>query len=200
MVKRYGPAVLVVLVLVGASRLLPASSLPGGEIDLERDSERIGWTSAVESDEIARDIFDRVNDERSARGIAPLRWHDGLADRAQHWSETMIAATYEHSTAEFRAHPDFAGTGENIFMGPLDATEAHVGWMHSDGHRDNLLSPDFSAVGIGVVCRNDGRMWATQIFGMPHGAVPRQERTDPKPIVRDDPGPACPDHSNWTLR
>lgn len=106
----------------------------------------------------------------------------------------MIATGYRHSTPEFRAHPDFLGTGENISMGPVDAREAHVGWMRSDGHRDNLLTPGYRAVGIGIVCRNDGHMWATQIFGLPPGSMadPPGAPTPVDPIVRDDRGPACP--------
>lgn len=70
---------------------------------------------------------------------------------------------YGHSPPEFRALPEFVGTGENILMGYRGAQDAHVGWMRSDGHRTNILNVDYDAVGIGVVCRNDGSMWATQI-------------------------------------
>ena len=101
----------------------------------------------------------------------------------------MLASGYRHSTAEFRAHPDFAGTGENISMGPTNATEAHVGWMESDGHRANILHPGFTEVGIGVVCRNDGRIWATQIFGVRHGVQVSDQPLPPvDPIVRSDRG------------
>jgi hypothetical protein len=159
---------------------------------VEEASERIGWTPAEASDDIAWDIFLRVNDERATRGLPALVWHDGLADRARRWSEEMIRTGYRHSDPEFRDHPDFAATSENIYMSPRDAQEAHVGWMRSDGHRDNLLQPGLQAAGIGVVCRNDGTMWATQIFGVPQGTLWHDASTPVEPIVRDDPGPACP--------
>jgi len=161
---------------------------------LEQDSERIGWGAASEGSDIARDIYERVNDERIERGLSPLAWHPGLADIARRWSEEMLSSGYRHSTAEFRAHPDFAGSGENIFMGPTDATEAHVGWMESDGHRANILHPDFTDIGIGIVCRNDGRIWATQVFGVRHGVQMSEPPLPPvEPIVRDDRGgTTCP--------
>jgi hypothetical protein len=186
------PLLVLMGLLVGfqlVQRLLPLDA----ERVLEAGSERIGWADPLEADELARDIHARVNDERVERGLPPLVWHEGLAQLARAWSEEMIRSGYRHSTSEFRAHPDFVGTGENIFMGPQSVHEAHVGWMLSDGHRENILSPQYSAVGIGIVCRNDGHMWATQIFGAPTGAAPPAVATpEVEPIVRRDPGPSCP--------
>ena len=54
----------------------------------------------MDADVVARDVYVRVNDERRARGLLPLEWHEGLADIARRWSEEMIATTYEHSTPE----------------------------------------------------------------------------------------------------
>jgi hypothetical protein len=159
---------------------------------IEGSSERIGWTPAEASHDLAWDIFLRVNDERATRGLPALVWHEGLADRARRWSEEMIRTGYRHSDPAFRVHPDFVGTGENIAMGPADASVMHVGWMRSDGHRANILRPGYTAMGIGVVCRNDGTMWATQIFGVPQGSFDDDTPTPVEPIVRDDPGPACP--------
>lgn len=194
MLKRYVPMVAIGLLLLGGGLdLLDAKLTVPMPVDLEADSERIGWTPAVESDAIARDIYVRVNDERGARGLAPLTWDEGLAELARRWSETMIADTYEHSPADFRAHPSYAGTGENIAMGYLGASDLHVGWMTSAGHRDNILYPGYTAVGVGIVCRNDGHAWATQIFGVPNGTYPDPPRpTSEEPITRHDHGPICP--------
>ncbi len=168
--------------------------LPTSPSAIERDSGRIGWSDPIEADAVARDVYIRVNDERRSRGLPPLDWHEGLADIARRWSEQMIATTYEHSSPEFRAHPDFVGSGENISMGPTSSDELHVGWMRSDGHRENILSPDYSAMGVGIVCRNDGAMWATQIFGVAPGTTPSQARieTRAEPIERSDAGVSCP--------
>ena len=191
------------LVLGGLLLAFPAVSwlVPSSPSSLERDSDRLGWSDAIEADAVARDVYLRVNDERRARGLPPLEWHEGLADIARGWSEEMIATSYRHSTAEFRAHPDFSGTGENIAMGQSSSDGLHVGWMRSDGHRENILNPDFATIGVGVVtigvgvvCRNDGAMWATQIFGFPQGAMPSQGRvaTPVEPIERTDRGISCP--------
>jgi uncharacterized protein YkwD len=185
---------LVVATLVFAQLVTTglAVATPPVAVGLEEGSEEIGWRPATETDDLARDIFDRVNEERAARQLHRLRWDEGLADLARRWSEEMIATGYRHSEPEFRRHPAFAGTGENIYMGPRDTGEGHVGWMESAGHRDNLLLPQFTAIGIGVVCRNDGHMWATQILGFPHGATPTPWSWPEEPIVRRDEGLPCP--------
>jgi hypothetical protein len=158
------------------------------------ESQRIGWDEAVDFDDIARDIYERVNDERLARGAPPLVWDDALAAMAQRWSEQMITIGYEHSSEEFRIHPRFAGTGENILKGYRSSDGAHVGWMRSPGHREIILNADFDAIGIGVVCRKDGRMWATQIFGVyaNRSSLRPPVPDGPDPIVRRDPGIECP--------
>ncbi|MEX1163202.1 MAG: CAP domain-containing protein [Nitriliruptor sp.] len=84
--------------------------------------------------------------------------------------------------------------------GYTDAAEVHVGWMRSAGHRDHILYPGFTAIGIGVVCRNDGRMWATQIFGIPRDSNPDPPTpTTEEPVTRQDSGPACLLVGRWRL-
>jgi len=161
--------------------------------ELESASEDVGWTPAIESHHLAEDIERRVNDERVARGLRPLVWHEGLAELARQWSEEMIATKYHHSPDSFRILPDLHGIAENILVGYIDTGAAHVGWMESDDHRRNILTPEHTAIGIGVVCRNDGRIWATQMFGMPLDVYPGGDPAPPaaEPIVRRDPGLSC---------
>jgi hypothetical protein len=186
--------VAVLVLVLGVLADVVPGLFPGAAAgDLDHGSERIGWGDPLEAEPIARDIHVRVNDERAARGLPPVVWHEGLAALARDWSEEMISTGYRHSPESWRIHPDFVGIGENIFMGPRDAAEAHVGWMESDGHRDNLLHAGYTAIGIGVVCRNDGHLWATQLLGVPAGvAAPPTSGTAVEPIVRRDDGPRCP--------
>lgn len=81
----------------------------------------------------------------------------------------LVEDAYAHSTAEFRSVAGYPATGENILMGYRGAKDAHVGGMKSDGHGANILNGGF--VAVGAVCRHDGHLWATQVFG----AVPPQE-------------------------
>jgi uncharacterized protein YkwD len=162
------------------------------------ESRRIGWHAAEQGEALARDVFHRVNDERMARGIRPLVWDEDLAHLARGWSTQMIQGSFEHSPESYRAHPRFPwGLGENIAMGQEHSQEVHVGWMQSDGHRYNILEPSYGAIGVGIVCRKDGRMWATQLFAPSpdprhRAAAPQHLNLEPEPLVRQDPGVRCP--------
>ncbi|MEX1162870.1 MAG: CAP domain-containing protein [Nitriliruptor sp.] len=173
-------------------RVAPAPVV--GSAPTAGESRAIGWAPPEAAGALAADLFQRVNDERAARGAPPLTWHAGLADIAERWSVEMISSgRFEHSPETFRTHPSFSATGENILMGHETAGEAHVGWMTSDGHREAILLSDFDAIGIGVVCRGDGRMWATQVFGIAARRTSPRSPVDTavEPIVRRDEGVTC---------
>ncbi|MCA1734131.1 MAG: CAP domain-containing protein, partial [Acidobacteria bacterium] len=45
---------------------------------------------------------------------------------------------------------DFREAGENLAAGFASAKLVVAAWMRSPGHRDNLLSPSFEAVGVAI--------------------------------------------------
>jgi uncharacterized protein YkwD len=152
--------------------------------------------------QIAQDILRRVNDERAARGLAPLAWDPTLAALASDWSVTM-ARTGNFNHRDLRSvagQPGFAGVyaglGENIAYttGNRSSGNLHQLWMRSAGHRANILQPGFDVVGIGVACV-DGTVWATENFGRTagSGAPPIAGGTPSlEPLVHGDQGgPAC---------
>lgn len=53
--------------------------------------------------------------------------------------------------------------GENIAEGFDTAQQALDGWMASEGHRENILDPEYTGMGIGTV-QQDGRRYWVQIF------------------------------------
>ncbi len=120
---------------------------------------------------MAQQLLERVNAERALRGLAPLRWDDGLAALAKNWSQTMA------STRNFAHRPKGATAGfavpkmccwENIYYiggTPMTTSRLHDGWMRSTGHRNNILSPEVTAFGAGLVCGPDGVSFATENFG-----------------------------------
>jgi uncharacterized protein YkwD len=121
---------------------------------------------------LTSDLFDRLNAERRARGLAALKWDGDLARLAADWSAHM-ASTGDFSHRDLGAAGGlpgmsrFSALGENIAWVegyPSMGNQLHVGWMKSEGHRANMLQRGFDAVGIAVVC-SGGRAWATQNFG-----------------------------------
>jgi uncharacterized protein YkwD len=139
----------------------------------------------------AADLLNRMNEERGARGLAPLAWNASLAGYAGNWSRNMGNGNNLHHSDIGSLLGPFDYVGENIATGSkgVSAGALHVAWMHSQEHRDNILSPGFQAVGIGVYCSPNGSIWATTEFGRPtsSGQPPAYNGgTSVNPVSRSD--------------
>jgi uncharacterized protein YkwD len=135
---------------------------------------------------ITKDLFGRVNTERAARGLPPLAWSADLARLAVDWSGHMASTgTFAHrDLGAAGSEPGisrFSALGENIAWVEgykNNAYQLHLGWMKSDGHRQNILQPGFDSIGIGVVC-SGGKVYATQNFGRALSSTPNLSSTTP---------------------
>ena len=141
---------------------------------------------------MAADLFDRLNDERAARHLAPLVWDPTLANYAASWSANMSANGFRHSAIGDLLGP-YNYVGENIAAGGGGTLvgSLHNAWMHSDGHRSNILAPGFTRVGVGAFCSSDGSLFLTEDFGHPSsaGAAQTSPATPPvDPVARPDSG------------
>ena len=58
----------------------------------------------------------------------------------------------------------FTQVGENIAFGRV-AQEIHTGWMHSPGHRANIMDVHFTALGVGVI-EDEGTLYAVEDFSV----------------------------------
>ncbi len=146
----------------------------------------------TKTDLMATDLFNRLNDERAARHLAPLAWDPSLSGYAAAWSANMASFGFRHSAIGNLLGP-YNYVGENIAAGSSGTLvgSLHNAWMHSDGHRANILAPGFTRVGVGVFCAADGSMFLTEDFGHPSSSGPAQgsSGTPPvDPVVRPDPG------------
>jgi len=107
----------------------------------------------------AEQLFALANQARAEQGAAPLKWDAALATAARQHCVRMVAEGQishryggEPSVTERagQAGAHFSLIEENVAIGP-DAGAIHNGWMHSPGHRANLLSPEVDRVGVAVV-------------------------------------------------
>ncbi len=112
-----------------------------------------------------------INQERASRGIAPVHLDAALTQAALEHARLM--ADRGEISHRFSDEPDlsvrvgaagarFDRVTENVGEGP-SAVNLHDAWMHSAGHRANILDPAVDAVGIAIVVRN-GQMYAVQDF------------------------------------
>ncbi len=116
-------------------------------------------------------IFVLANQERRQRGIGPLAWDANLAAAAHvHAIRMAQANAISHQLAgeadlgarAMHAGAHFSVVAENVAMAPT-AAMIHDEWMHSAGHRANLLDPRLDAIGVAVVERG-GELFAVQDF------------------------------------
>jgi len=121
-------------------------------------------------------ILSLVNAERRERGLRALVWNDRLDQAAKLHARNM--ATYRKmshvipevklSTLSARAQHvqyPYAMIAENIALGYMDAESVVRGWMGSPGHRRNILSPEATEIGTGVVSSKTGGLYFCQVFG-----------------------------------
>ncbi|GGR90502.1 MULTISPECIES: sigma-70 family RNA polymerase sigma factor [Streptomyces] len=114
-----------------------------------------------------------VNKERAAAGCGPVTEDPQLERAAQGHSDDMAARGFFDHT-----NPDGAGPGErvtaagyrwstygeNIARGQQTPRAVMDSWMHSPGHRANILNCSFKNIGVGVH-KGSGGPWWTQNFG-----------------------------------
>jgi uncharacterized protein YkwD len=109
-----------------------------------------------------------ANEARSAAGAPPLRWDNDLAEAARKHclrmaAEGPIAHRYpgelDLSERAGLAGVHFDLVEENVAIGSTPAN-IHDAWMHSTGHRENMLNPDVDRVGISVIASR-GVLYAT---------------------------------------
>lgn len=124
-----------------------------------------------------RRTFELVNAERRSQGEPPLVWDAELSRMARLHSQNMAQQNFfNHAGPDGQGLRErsrangvvgFRALAENLAFskGFADvASCAVVGWMHSQGHRDNILNEEFTRSGIGIARSADGRVYITQVF------------------------------------
>ncbi len=130
-----------------------------------------------------------VNQERAARGLAPLAVADDLVAVARRHSGRMADADDLHHNPSLATEvSDWQKVGENVGRGP-SVDPIHTAFMESPGHRANILDGDWTQIGIGVVVR-DGTVWVTEVFREPLAATAPAPAPAPEPAPAQAPAPA----------
>lgn len=112
-----------------------------------------------------------INLERKLVGVKKLEWNGQVAEAAR--AHARLLAERQEMSHRFQGEPAlsqrlgttgvrFTNSAENIASADNE-DEAHLGLMYSPGHRDNILDPQYSAVGVGVALRA-GRIYVTEDF------------------------------------
>jgi uncharacterized protein YkwD len=149
-----------------------------------------GETAPVVNASYEQQVVELVNEVRADNGLPPLKRATGLDEAARYHAADMGQDDYfEHDTydrvngklvwvcdtwARIRSYYP-SPSGENIGAGYSTPQSVMSGWMHSEGHRNNILSTYSWEIGVGYYTGSGywGRYWV-QNFG---------RRSDVYPLV-----------------
>ncbi len=120
-------------------------------------------------------MLELMNAERKKAGLKPLENDMRLVDLSRKKSKDMIDKNYFGHTSPTYGTPfdalknngiTYRYAGENLAGAPT-VERAHTGLMNSPGHRANILNPNFTHIGIGIVDGGPyGKMYTQTFIGI----------------------------------
>lgn len=121
-----------------------------------------------------RVVLSQINSVRARHGLPELRLDANLSQAAQGHACTMArAGTFTHGgNGGAKARMKRAGcktrmAGENIAMGFSSGARTMDLWMNSPGHRQIILTGNFTRVGLGVAApvagKGGGPRWVMDV-------------------------------------
>jgi uncharacterized YkwD family protein/spore coat assembly protein SafA len=127
-------------------------------------------------DEIKREenqVIDLVNTERAKVGLPSLKANWEVSRVARYKSADMRDQGYFQHDSPVYGSPftmlrsfgvSFESAGENIAAGQRTPQEVVQSWMNSPGHRQNILHPQFTQIGVGLAKGGKYGFYWTQMF------------------------------------
>jgi uncharacterized protein YkwD len=99
--------------------------------------------------------LNRINKERTSRGIPALKFRTGANIVGRAWSSHQARYGMSHNPnlsgdLKRQGVTGWRALGENVGYA-TDGVKMHTAFMRSSGHRANILSRKYSQVGIGVI-------------------------------------------------
>jgi len=153
-----------------------------------------GQRPAIEANVAEQYLQAAANQERAALRLPPLRRDLALVAAARAHALEMVS--HGGISHQFAGEPDLAARGaaagarfslisENVGESP-SAERMHEAWMHSEGHRHNLLDPGVDSVGIAVIARGR-QLFAVEDFerSIAEMTLAQQESAVAKVIAAD---------------
>ncbi|ASK61101.1 hypothetical protein CFK37_02265 [Virgibacillus phasianinus] len=147
-----------------AQQQQPAQQQPQAEEQTQAQSDQLN--------EFEQQVVELTNNEREERGLEPLKIDVELSKMARDKSQDMSTNGYfSHTSPNYGSPFDmmesygitYQSAGENIARGQRTPEEVVNGWMNSQGHRENILNPDYTHIGVGYVA--DGNYWTQEFIG-----------------------------------
>lgn len=125
----------------------------------------------IDQDAFEKEVIRLTNIERKKHGLQPLKEDKKVAEVARKKSQDMVTKQYfAHDSPTYGSPFDmlkqfgvqYYSAGENIARGQTTPEEVVRAWMDSDGHRKNILHPEYTHIGVGFI--GQGYYWTQQFI------------------------------------
>ncbi len=172
------PAVLAVVLLLLLAGCFSNTGGSMGEGVLPWLNGSSDCEAPAAADASQQQIVDLVNTERQARGLGPVSVNPLLTQVAEAYACEMITQDFfghfNPLTGEGpgeraqKAGYVFLSIGENLAAGQQTPEQVMADWMSStQGHRENILHPAWTELGVGVRTGGTYGMYWVQEFAQP---------------------------------
>jgi hypothetical protein len=152
----------------------------------------LGFTSSVTIDEVVTG----TNAERASAGLKPLSYNEKLADAARRKAANMFSENYWAHNAPSGKNPwywfqqagyNYVYAGENLAKDFGNTSRLMDAWMASPTHRENIVNPKYTEIGVAVVPGNlqgTDTVLVVQLFGTQQGGsvTPTATKSVSKPV------------------
>ncbi|SDO81387.1 spore coat assembly protein SafA/uncharacterized protein, YkwD family [Paenibacillus sp. yr247] len=131
---------------------------PGMTLQIPGSTSTGGFSkvAAPSQSAFASQVVNLVNQERAKAGLSPLTSDSALTGMALDKAKDMYNNGYfDHTSPTYGSPFDmmsaygihYSYAGENIAKGQETPEDVMNAWMNSAGHRQNILSPNFTKIG-----------------------------------------------------
>lgn len=189
MSKRQAGKLLIMILLVSLVILIPARSGDAQSVSSGSSSEPARFPFlfadcgptyvAPVNPAYEQQVVMLVNEQRTAHGLPPYKRVSALDEAARFHAADMIQDGYfDHdsynaggtwvcswSTRVSNWYTGWSHLAENIAGGYASPEDVMSGWMNSDGHRANILSPSNTEIGVGYYTGGEWGSYWVQDFG-----------------------------------
>ena len=155
---------------------LPACGLGGfmGDQSGAKFDTPVGESMAASERVLAQQVHALVNAERAVRGLPPMVWDEAASDVGyDHCVDMRVRGYYAHVNPDGETPCDRMQrggvimdgcAGENLARHNESAPDVVAAWMASPPHREGILSPGITHVGVGVHTGSGGPWWALEFL------------------------------------
>lgn len=157
----------------------PQAPASGGNVNIKDDNSLLAnaKVNTVTYSAYASEVLRLVNIERDKVGAAHLVLDEALCNAANMRAIEMdYSGNFSHTrpngsdcfTVFSFCNISFYTCGENIAAGYVTPADVVDGWMHSEGHKANILNASYTKMGLGYSTGGGGeygRYWAQEFAG-----------------------------------